>query len=191
MEKRGGVVIGKIIRFGCLLFFYILATSKVITEWASTCNSVHSWWLHSAASLADQVTTMAWYLTQSHYPVSRLTSPCSIQQNSECPARKWQVSIWKSLVWLDRGANPRDSNSLISQSGRRILYSFGHPIWSKSNYERNIWEEQETIQTDDYTGTVQYQWLIKIKGAESGQADTNTTTIYYISNFSFLASEES
>ena len=62
----------------CLLF-YVLATSKIITGWAPTCGSVHSWWLYSAAPLGNQVTsTMTWYLTQSYYPDTKPTSPFHI-----------------------------------------------------------------------------------------------------------------
>ena len=39
-----------------LLLFYILATSKGIPVWVLTCDSVHSWWLYSAAPLGDQAT---------------------------------------------------------------------------------------------------------------------------------------
>ena len=56
--------------------------------------------------------------------------------NAECQARKWQVSILKSLVWLHQGStqqgpdsNPRGSDSPIFQYGSRTLYSFGHPVW--------------------------------------------------------------
>ena len=49
--------------------------------------------------------------------------PCS--NNAKHQARNWQVSIWKSLVWLDQVLNPWawDSNpwsldSPISQNGR-------------------------------------------------------------------------
>ena len=55
--------------------------------------------------------------------------------NAVCQARKWQVSILKSLVWFNQGSNQQgwDSNtqgsdSPISQHRRRMLYSFGHPI---------------------------------------------------------------
>ena len=50
----------------CLLLSYILATSIVISAWAPTCDSEHSWQLHSAASLGHQaVDTMTCYPTQS------------------------------------------------------------------------------------------------------------------------------
>ena len=49
--------------------------------------------------------------------------------NVECQARKWQVSTFKSLVWLNQGLNAQGSDSPISQNRRRALYSFSHPIW--------------------------------------------------------------
>ena len=36
---------------------YILATSKVTPEWVPTCDRMHSWQFHSAASLGDQAAT--------------------------------------------------------------------------------------------------------------------------------------
>ena len=39
---------------GWLLEFYILVTSEVISGWASTCDNVNSWRLHSAARLETQ-----------------------------------------------------------------------------------------------------------------------------------------
>ena len=53
--------------------------SKVISGWAPTCDSAHSWQLYSVAPLGDQSTgTMTWYPTQLHYPDTRPTSPCPI-----------------------------------------------------------------------------------------------------------------
>ena len=47
---------------------------------------------------------MTWYSTQSHYPDTVPTSPCSIYPNNvECLLTKQQVSILKSLIRLDRG----------------------------------------------------------------------------------------
>ena len=44
--------------FVCLLF-YVLVTSKVVSEWLSTFDSAHSWRLYSAALLRNQaVSTM-------------------------------------------------------------------------------------------------------------------------------------
>ena len=63
----------------CLFLFYILATSEVISGWVPTCDSAHSWWLHSAASLGHQTAgTRTCYPTQSHYPDTEPTGPCPI-----------------------------------------------------------------------------------------------------------------
>ena len=35
------------------LLFYILAISKAISEWVSTCDNAHSWGLNSAAPLGN------------------------------------------------------------------------------------------------------------------------------------------
>ena len=41
--------------------------------------TAHIWWLYSAAQPGNQATsTTTQYLTQSHYPDTELTSPCSI-----------------------------------------------------------------------------------------------------------------
>ena len=63
----------------CLLF-YVLASFKVISGRIPTCDSAHSWRLYSAASLGHQVAgTMTFYITQSHYPNTELTSHCLIR----------------------------------------------------------------------------------------------------------------
>ena len=65
--------------FVCLLLLYILATSMVISWWISTCNSAHSWQLHSAASLGNQaIGTTTYHPTQSCYPDTEPTSACSM-----------------------------------------------------------------------------------------------------------------
>ena len=59
----------------CLLSFYVLATSNVISGWAPTSDSAHSWRLHSAAPLGNQTaSTMTRYPIQSHYPDTWQTS---------------------------------------------------------------------------------------------------------------------
>ena len=64
---------------GCLLEFDVLTTSKVISGWVPTCDSVHSWRLYSAAPLGSQAASnMTRYLTQLHYPNTVPTNPCSI-----------------------------------------------------------------------------------------------------------------
>ena len=81
--------------FVCLLLFYALASSKVISEPVLTCDSAHSWWLYSAGSREHQATsTMTWYPTQSPYPDIELTSPCA-----RLGRDKYQ--FFKSLVWLE------------------------------------------------------------------------------------------
>ena len=64
-----------------LLEFYVLATSKDMSEWAYICNSAHSWSLYSVASLRDQATTtntMTQHPTPSHYPVTHPPNYCPI-----------------------------------------------------------------------------------------------------------------
>ena len=125
-------------KFVCLLLFYVHATSKVIAEWVATCEGAHSWRLYSAAPLINQATSnMTWYLTKSHYSDTEPTSHCRILIMQKHLTRKWQVSILKSLVWLDQVSKPltlnlnlRSSYSPISQNGRWALYSFNHSNWS-------------------------------------------------------------
>ena len=48
-------------------------------DWFLTCDSVHSWRLYSAVAWGNQaISTMTWYSTQSYYPDTEPTSPCSI-----------------------------------------------------------------------------------------------------------------
>ena len=68
-----------------------------------TCDSVHSWQLHSAASLEhhdllSHSITLSWHWTD---------QTLSYPNNSELQARKQQVSILKPLVWLDQVSNLR------------------------------------------------------------------------------------
>ena len=60
--------------FVCLLFD-VLATSKVISGWVPTCDSVHSRWLYRGASLEHQsARTRTCYPAQSYYPDTEQTS---------------------------------------------------------------------------------------------------------------------
>ena len=62
-----------------LLEFYVLATSKVISGWVLTCDSVHSWWLYSDSPLGDQAThTMAQFPSPLLYSDTAPTSLCPI-----------------------------------------------------------------------------------------------------------------
>ena len=84
-----------------LLEFSILATPKVISWWALTYDSTHSLWLYNATPLGDQdISTIAWYSVGTHYP----DIEPSDSNNAERLARKWQVSIFKSSVWLIQGS---------------------------------------------------------------------------------------
>ena len=88
-----------------LLLLYVLATSKAIPGWIATCGNVHSWrlvlphwetrspapWLDIPLSL-----TLSWHWTNQSSPYNN---------NAEHLARKQQVSILKSLGWLDLGLN--------------------------------------------------------------------------------------
>ena len=58
-------------------------------------------------------------------------------KHAERIARKWQVSIFKSSVWLDQVSKPK---SPISLNGRRTLYSFDHPVWSVCNCRSQVME---------------------------------------------------
>ena len=67
------------IKHPCLLKFYILATSKVISGWVPTIDSADLLQLYSAAKLGDQAaSTMTHFPLQSHYPSTELTSRCPI-----------------------------------------------------------------------------------------------------------------
>ena len=85
-----------------LLLFYIVGTYIVMYGCVPTCDSVHTWWVYP---LGDHNTsTMTWYPTQSYYPETEPTSQSlPYHTNVECLARNWEVSIFKSLVWLDQG----------------------------------------------------------------------------------------
>ena len=86
--------------FVCLLMFCTLATYKIMSGPAPTCDSAHSWWLYSAAPLGNQFTsTMTWYPW--HWAKQSLPYP----NKASRLAGKRQVSIFKSLVWLDQGSS--------------------------------------------------------------------------------------
>ena len=113
-----------------LLLFYVLATSKVIPWWVTTCDSAHSWLHYSAASLGHQACQHHYLLCHSvifswHWANQSLSYP----NNAERQARKWKVSVLKSLIWLDSqgpDSNLWGSDSQIFQDGKWTLYSFGH-----------------------------------------------------------------
>ena len=71
--------------------------------------------------------SLSWHWTNQSLPY---------HNNAKHQAREWQVSVLKTSAWLDQGSklqghnsNLQPSDSLISQNGRPMLYSFGHPDW--------------------------------------------------------------
>ena len=118
--------------FVCLLF-YVLATPKVISGWAPTCDSSHSWRLNSAASLGQQAAgTMTCYPTQSHYPHTEPTSPCPIliMPSIRLGSNKYQfLSHWfdstkvrKCEVWIrTRDLPEREADTLPIRPPRLVV----------------------------------------------------------------------
>ena len=77
---------------GCLLLFYILSTSKVISGQVLTCNIAHSLRLSSTVPLGGKDTgTMTQYPTQSYCHVTLLINGCPILISVKRRARQWQV----------------------------------------------------------------------------------------------------
>ena len=123
------------------LLFYVLAISKVMSGRVPTYDSAHSLGLYSAASLGHQATrTMTCYLTYSHYPDTQYVPyhsfPCP--NNIEYQARKWQVSIFKSLVFIEPRFEPAGSvfehvrfgfPDLPAQETNALLIQPPHPVW--------------------------------------------------------------
>ena len=75
-------------------------------ERVPTC--VHSWRLYSAPPFGNQAaSTMTWYPTQSHYPVTEPTSPCPILLMPSTKLGSNKYHFCKSLVWHDWESNSR------------------------------------------------------------------------------------
>ena len=91
----------------CFVSLFLLnaqATSKVISGWAPTFDSLLSWRLHSAAPLGSHaVSTMTWYPTQSHYPDTEQISPCPILIMPSTWLGSDMYQFVKSLIWLVHG----------------------------------------------------------------------------------------
>ena len=101
----------------CWLWLFT-SWQQVISGLLLTCDSVHSWWLHSVALLGNQaIGTMTRFPTQSHYPDTEVTSPILLILSARLESDKSQ--FYKSLVWLDQEPNswssatrgPRSSDS--------------------------------------------------------------------------------
>ena len=114
----------------CGFFFNVLATSKIKSRCVPTYDSVHSWLLYSAVPLGGQATSsMTWYPTQPHFTDTEPTCPrpILIMLNAWLRSDKYRfeshrfnsTSVRTLDVW----------NPLVSQNGRRMLNSFGHPVW--------------------------------------------------------------
>ena len=73
---------------------------------------------NQAASTMTHSVTLSWHWANESLPYPN---------NAECLARKWQVSILKSLVSLTSGWNPEGSDSLVSQNGKLTFYSLATP----------------------------------------------------------------
>ena len=102
---------------------YILATSKVISVCALTCNSTHLGWLYSAVPLP--IRYMIQYSTQSPYPNTKLTSPCSVlllvlvlSAKQGSTKHQWN----KSLVWLNRESNSQSPTPALDRFGQRARF---------------------------------------------------------------------
>ena len=63
--------------FVCLLGFYVLLTSEVVSEWVPTCDSANASQLYKATPLTVQAAgTINQYFTQSYYHDIEPTSSC-------------------------------------------------------------------------------------------------------------------
>ena len=83
--------------------FYVIVTSKVMSAPELTCGNAHSWRFYSAASLRNRnVSSITWYLTQSHYADTELTSPFSILLMPSVRLGSDEYQFYKSLVWPDQ-----------------------------------------------------------------------------------------
>ena len=103
--------------FVFLLLFYVLATCKSISGWVPTCDIAHSWRLNSVTSLGYQATS---YSTQSHYPDTEPTSPCSILIMSS--ARLGSDKLQFLSHWFD-STSVRTRRVQIQTHGVRIPWS--------------------------------------------------------------------
>ena len=81
--------------------------------------------IYGAAPLGDQsISTMTWYLTQSHYPTTELTSLCPILLMSSVRLDSDEYQCGMSLVGLGQVSNTRPPH------GKPALYQWSrHPPW--------------------------------------------------------------
>ena len=106
------------------ILLYSLATPKVISGWAPTCDSASSWTLCSAELLGNLFgSTLTQYLIQSHYRDTEETSPCPNVLRLSA-----QVAISINFViqcLIQPGLEPQ-----TFRIGRQLPYHIGHRIWS-------------------------------------------------------------
>ena len=91
---------GDIRRALLLLTFYILATSKVISRWVPTCNSAHTHCTITVLPHWQMCPPESWpiFPTQSHFPVTILTSHLAILSISRAKLGSDEHQVYKSLV---------------------------------------------------------------------------------------------
>ena len=102
-----------LIGFWWLLELYVI-TFKVIKGWRATCNNAHSCRCcfptgrlgHKYQHLISHSFTLSWHWSNKSSPYPN---------NAEPMAKKWQVSIFKSLVCLDQGLMQPHFNSVLLQ----------------------------------------------------------------------------
>ena len=127
-------------RLGFWLLFYARATSKVIPGQVRTCDSAHLRWRYSAAPLGTQVTSITpWYPHSVTLSCDWANHSLSYSNSAECLVRKLQLSILKSLVWLDQVSDMRGSDSPIFLNRRRMLYYCARYQDNASEWEISLW----------------------------------------------------
>ena len=96
------IPLSHIILIVCLLLFYVQATSEVGYRLVTVGTRGDFIVLpngkpgHQHHDLISHSVTVSWHRTNKSLPYPN---------NAKCQARKWQVSIFKSLIWLDQGLN--------------------------------------------------------------------------------------
>ena len=105
--------------------FYVLATSKAISGWVLTCDSVHSCRLYTAVPMREQATnTMTQYPIQSHYPDTEPISPFPTLIMSS--AWLWSDKNTFYVIGLTQWGFQIPQST---KSGDGCSTSFGHPVW--------------------------------------------------------------
>ena len=115
------------------MFLSVTLSTKVMSGLVPTCDSAHSWWFHGVAFMGDQATsTITRYPAQSHYPYTKLTSPCPIWVILSSRLGRDKYQFYKSLVWLNR----ESTGTLHFPHGEPALYLFSH--WVRYNASKVV-----------------------------------------------------